>query len=104
MTRLFGSRPAVTLVELLIVLVVLGVTAGVVGLTLQTARPIRTVDPVRAAIAAARDSAIRTGHPVIVTVAGGAAILPVTTYPDGRVTVDPSMRIDPLTGALNATR
>lgn len=104
MTRRFGARPAVTLVELLIVLAVLGVTAGVVGLTLRTVRPIGAVDPVRVVIAAARDSAIRTGHPVNTTVVERAAILPVTAYPDGRVSADPSVRVDPLTGAPSATR
>ena len=69
MRRRAGGRKAVTLVELLVVLLLLGITAGVVGLTLHTARPVATIDATQAAIQAARDSAIRFGRSVTVAVA-----------------------------------
>ena len=56
------------MVELLVVLVLLGITAGVVGLTLHTARPVETIDATQAAIQAARDSAIRVGRRVTVAI------------------------------------
>ena len=97
-------RPGVTLAELLVVLVVLGITAGVAGLTLHTARPIGTVDALQAAIQAARDSAVRTGRSVTVAVSAGGSTRPVTAYPDGRVVADPAVHVNELTGAPDAAR
>lgn len=93
----------VTLVELLVVLVLLGLVAGVVGLTIHTAKPITVTDPILAAIAAARDSAIRTGRSVTIVLDVQDAQHEVTASPDGRVAADTALAIDPLNGARNAT-
>lgn len=96
-------RRAVTLVELLIVLVLLGLMAGVVGLTIQTVPRPATTDPVLAAVNAARDSAIRTGHAVTVTLHVGGVERDATAEPDGHILADSALHIDPLTGERHAT-
>lgn len=91
--------------ELLVVLVLLGILSGVVGLTLRTARRVPTVSPTLARIAAARDSAIRSGHPVSVVLRDGEQLARATAYPDGHVIADPILGIDPATGeARDAAR
>ncbi|HEY7879189.1 MAG TPA: prepilin-type N-terminal cleavage/methylation domain-containing protein [Gemmatimonadaceae bacterium] len=88
----------VTLMELIIVLALLGIMAGVVGLTLHSARPVPGGNPALAAVAAARDSAIRTGLTVVMTVHGDGSPLWATAFPDGRVVADMPLGIDLLTG------
>ncbi len=90
------------MVELLVVLVLLGITAGVVGLTLHTARPVETIDATQAAIQAARDSAIRVGRRVTVAVAANGSTRPITAYPDGRVVADRTVHVNELTGGPDA--
>lgn len=102
MTKRYPGRRAVTLVELLVVLVVLGISAGIVGLTLHTARPVAAVDPVRSAIHAARDSAIRIGRSVTVVVSSRVGLGPITAYPDGRVSADPALHLSELSGGPDA--
>ena len=102
MSRLAGGRKAVTLVELLVVLLLLGITAGAVGLTLHTARPVATIDATQAAIQAARDSAIRFGRSVTVAVAADGSTRPITAYPDGRVVADLTVHLNQLTGGPDA--
>lgn len=97
-------RNAVTLIELLAVLVLLGISAGVVGLTLHTARPVTAIDPVQASIRAARDSSVRSGHPVTVEVSAFGSLRPVTAFPDGHVTADRSLHVDELSGVADVAR
>ena len=97
------ARRAVTLVELIVVLVLLGVVAGVVGLTIHTARPPAPTGPIVAAVATARDSAIRTGHSVTITLHVNGAEHEATAGPDGVVRADSALGIDPLSGERNAT-
>lgn len=94
----------VTLVELLVVLVLMGIVAGVVGLTIHTARPLTATDPITSAIATARDSAIRSGRSVTIGLNLSDAQREITARPDGRVIADSTLDIDPLTGERNATR
>ena len=93
----------VTLVEMLVFLVLLGLLAGVVGLTLRTARPVTTVSPVAAQIAAARDSAIRSGRAVTIALTVGGWHRDATAYPDGQVAADSGLGVDPLTGGARDT-
>lgn len=95
-------RHAVTLVELLVVLVLLGLVAGVVGLTMHTARPPVQTDPIVAAVEAARDSAIRLGRSVTITPQVNGAGHEATAEPDGQVRSDAALDIDPLTGEPHA--
>jgi len=84
-----GVRRGVTLIELLVTLAILGLVAGVTGLSLGAAPvPAVPLDARRAHIADARDSALRTGHPVTVIIADDGMISYATALPDGRVLAD----------------
>lgn len=98
-----STRGGVTLLELMVVLVLLGVLAGVVGLTLHTAPGAPAVDPVSATILAARDSAVQTGHPVTVAIVVSGSVRDATALPDGRVITDALAAIDPLSGSVHDT-
>lgn len=93
-------RRGVTLLELMVTLALLAILAGVVGLSVGRAGPARTVDARTAQIAAARDSALRSGHAVTITLVDSGRVASVTALPDGRVLADPGLEIDPLTGEL----
>jgi prepilin-type N-terminal cleavage/methylation domain-containing protein len=104
--RSIASR-GVTLLELLVVLAILGVMAGLVGLTWRpdqwTGRP-PELGSVAASIAAARHQALRTGRPVTLSVAGGLDSVPIIALPDGRVIGAERLGVDPLSGALERHR
>ena len=86
----------VTLVELLVVLVLLGLLFAVSGLALASLSPPRDSARVRA-LAAARAKAIRAGVPVSLNDSASTVLF----LPDGRA-LGPG--VDPLTGAPNARR
>jgi prepilin-type N-terminal cleavage/methylation domain-containing protein len=96
------ARRGVTLIELIVVIAILGVMAGVATLGLRTVRKTDQVDVATALISATRDSALRTGRPA--TTAIPAAALPsgiavlVTALPDGRVIAPRALGIDALSG------
>jgi prepilin-type N-terminal cleavage/methylation domain-containing protein len=87
-----------TLVELLVVLAVLGIIAGVTGLTFGRAPHRIAPDAADAIIANARRQALRSGSSVTVTMSSGDTLLAATAYPDGRVVADSLLAIDPLSG------
>lgn len=81
-----NGRRGVTLVELLVVLAVLGVAAGVAGFSLQT-RP--TIGAARArSLAAARREALVTGRALTVEDTVDGRRRAATVHPDGRVVAD----------------
>lgn len=89
------SRAGVTLVELVVVLLVLGLLVGMSGLAVSSLRP-RAEAPREAALRRARAEAIRTGRSVWIV--GDTA--PAVFLPDGRAI---GSGLDPLTGqALGA--
>lgn len=88
------------MVELLVVLVVLGVMAGIVGLAWQ---PNRWAEPNSDAsnagtIAAARRRAVESGAPVAVAVRISERPRRVLALPDGRVIGAEMAGFDPLSG------
>lgn len=87
-----------TLVELLVVLAILGVVAGVTGLAFRPVSDTSRVDAVAAQVATARREAIRTGRSVTVMVSRGDDVFAATAHPDGRVVADTVLAIDPLSG------
>lgn len=99
------ARPGFTLVELLVALVVLGVSLGAVVLALDAWTPVE--DPARSAIADARARAIAEGRPVRSTVrltvldavsGPDTSLQHVTAMPDGSVIVASALGFDRLTG------
>jgi prepilin-type N-terminal cleavage/methylation domain-containing protein len=93
------SRTGFTLVELMVVLVILGVMAGVVGLA---ARSLDETDPAseRAAqIADARRRALHTRRPVTLQLDSARRMV---ALPDGSVRADSALGLDALTGRPRA--
>jgi type II secretory pathway pseudopilin PulG len=106
-------RSGSTMLELIVVLVILGIMASVVGLAMGAAnRPGNesTIAVAHGAIAEARRVAIARGSPVVVAVpvdareygdeSGGASstILRATAFPDGSVIADSALGIDRMSG------
>ena len=93
------GRAGVTLVELMVVLVLLSVMAGIVAVTWRAEPAVRTrpTGP-REVVAAARLRAIESGSNVTVSVLVGERHVDVTAHPDGRVVGAASLGFDPLTG------
>lgn len=83
--------PGFTLTELVVTLLVLSLLTALAGLAVGSAIP-PTADPWKAEVAHARDSAIRSGKPVVI--GGDSATL---LLPDGRA-IGPGL--DPLTGEM----
>lgn len=110
------GRLGVTMLELIVVVAIMGVMAGVVGLAVAQPAPTaeNTLEAAHAAIADARRAAIRSGSAVAIVVSvdakeDGSAIssaihsaqpvaLHATAFPDGSVIADPALGIDRLTG------
>jgi prepilin-type N-terminal cleavage/methylation domain-containing protein len=95
-----GCRTGVTLVELLVALVVLGIVSSLAGLALQSAASVSTgsADDVHSVAARARSSALRTGRPVTLVLGGPAGPRAITALPDGRVVGATSTRDDSAMG------
>ena|SRR5258706_426793 len=93
------GRVGVTLVELMVVLVLLSVMAGIVAVTWRPDPPPGTrPSDAREVVAAARIRAIESGSNVTVSVLVGDRHVDVTAHPDGRVVGAASLGFDALTG------
>jgi len=93
-----------TLVELLVVLMIIGLTTSVVALALGSATRSTETDSLRDEITAARDSAIRTSRPVTERIGGSHGRIEITALPDGRVIADSALSVDRLSGDSDVTR
>lgn len=91
-----APRRGMTLIELMVVVVVLGVVASVSALVM----PNKIVPPDDTAhrIANARTKALRTGRPVSVVVQLDTSFALVTALPDGTVLADSAAHTNRLTG------
>ncbi|MFN2399099.1 MAG: Tfp pilus assembly protein FimT/FimU [Gemmatimonadaceae bacterium] len=89
----------VTLAELLVVIVILGITAGITGLAFarSPARD-RVVSAVPQSITDARAEALHTGHTVSITISVQGTALAATAFPDGSVVADSALGVDYFTG------
>jgi general secretion pathway protein H len=85
-----------TLVELMVVLVLLGLMAGVVGLAWRP-NPASNENG-RDAIAQARAQALESGTTVRLQVTHDGQRVTIAAFPDGSVIAPASLLIDPLTG------
>jgi prepilin-type N-terminal cleavage/methylation domain-containing protein len=97
-------RPTgVTLVELLVVLAVLGVMAGVVGLAWRPGRWLGGRDAANSEpIAVVRRRAMESGRLTHAVVMLGGRSVPVIAYPDGRVLGAEQLGVNRLTGEIDA--
>src|SRR5205807_2146939 len=86
------KRSGVTLIELIVALAILALSASVVGLAIRATPPPRAANAVASAIAAVRDSAIRTRRSVTTVLMLLDSARAVTALPDGRVITDSVVR------------
>lgn len=93
-----ARRTGNTLVELLVVLAVLGVMAGVTGLSFRGVAEPNVADEAVTRIANARREAIRSGKSISLVVWGPGEPMAATAHPDGRVVADRPLAIDFLSG------
>jgi prepilin-type N-terminal cleavage/methylation domain-containing protein len=101
MHRTRCRHAGVTLVELLVALVILGLVAGVAGLAAPPVRRPSAGDVTRASIAQARRSALVSGQPVTTTILAGGQARVLTALPDGEVIADSSLSVDRLAGVVD---
>jgi prepilin-type N-terminal cleavage/methylation domain-containing protein len=92
------NRTGATLLELIVVIAIISIIAGVVGLGMAARKPMSSGDRLQSRIAAARHDAVATGHPVTIVLDAEGGPRPATAYPDGRVLTDAVANIDPMTG------
>ena len=100
----FQSLVGTTLVELLVALTIMGLMFGLATLESTRRRTPADAGPstVNANIRKARDSALRSGTDVTVTVEDSTGVWNLTALPDGSIIGDSPLlahaRIDPLSG------
>jgi len=94
------NRLGVTLVELIVVLAIVGLMAGVTTLAFRRADMTPRVAPWVSAIAAARRTAVDSDRTVSLTVRVGDNMYAATALPDGSVVADAALGIDRLTGEV----
>jgi prepilin-type N-terminal cleavage/methylation domain-containing protein len=94
------TSAGVTLIELLVALTLLGLLAGIAGLTFHTLPATPVLGANAARVVAARDSALRTGYAVSVTLLVAGRAYDATAFPDGRVLTEAPIGVDPLTGMV----
>lgn len=95
------DRAGVTLLELILVLAILGLMAGIVGLVAPRTIAVPKSDSAAARAMALRASAIRTGRVVTGDVSVRSDVAVVSAYPDGRIVADSALHIDQLSGRIS---
>ena len=93
-----SDRSGVTLAELMVVIVILGVMAGVTAVAFARREPLAATNPTIAAIAAARAGSISSGQPMTIRLGAADSLSLATVYPDGRVVTDAPVALDALAG------
>jgi prepilin-type N-terminal cleavage/methylation domain-containing protein len=94
-------RVGVTLVELLVVLAILGLTTALSGLALRRIDAPRAPD-VSDAVRALRRDAVTRARAVTGTVRRNDSTYVVTALPDGRLLADTALHLDLATGLADA--
>jgi prepilin-type N-terminal cleavage/methylation domain-containing protein len=94
------NRSGVTLIELIVVLAIVAIMAGVATLAFRRADLTPQVEPWVSAIAAARRTAIDSDRTVSLTVRVGDTIYSATALPDGSIVADAALGIDRVTGEV----
>jgi prepilin-type N-terminal cleavage/methylation domain-containing protein len=93
-----AMRRGVTLVELIVVLAILSIVAGVTTLAFRRADLAPRVPVWVSAVAAARRAAIDSDRVVSLTIRVGDSVYAATALPDGSVIADAALGLDRLTG------
>jgi prepilin-type N-terminal cleavage/methylation domain-containing protein len=99
-----NRRAGISLAEVVVVLAILGVFAGVAGLAARSLARTDTASERASAIADARRRALEMRRPVTLTVQLGNGTARLLALPDGSVRADTGLGLDPLTGRPHARR
>ncbi|NUO62131.1 MAG: prepilin-type N-terminal cleavage/methylation domain-containing protein [Gemmatimonadaceae bacterium] len=99
-----SGRRGVTLAELMVVIVILGVMAAVTGVAFARKAPVPVTDARVAAVARARTAAIAGGRDSTLRIETDSGPWLVTVRPDGRVVTVAPLGIDPLSGRRDDAR
>ena len=94
-----ADRRGVTLLELLVVLVILGLVASLVAFAPAAVERVPAGE-VEARVAAARREALRSGAPVTIDITIDGHPHSLTALPDGSVIADPTLGVERLSGRL----
>jgi prepilin-type N-terminal cleavage/methylation domain-containing protein len=97
------KRRGVTLVELLVTLVILGVIAGVTVLAVRRMDPPRADDP-RTIIADTLRAVLASGRPTVVRIMTDSGPASATIRADGGIVADSVLGVERFTGAPNRAR
>jgi Tfp pilus assembly protein FimT len=92
----------VTLVELVIAILLIGLMATVAGLSMPRDERARLANSLRIDIAATRESAIDSGVAITRLILAGVAPHAVTALPDGSVIADSTLLVDRLSGTVES--
>jgi prepilin-type N-terminal cleavage/methylation domain-containing protein len=101
MSRFHAPRAGVTLIELVVALMVLGVISGLAIVTVRRTEQVKLPDPAIVTARRARSEAIATGRAVSFVVGDSTHRRRGTAFPDGSLVAE-GLAADPLTGAPNA--
>lgn len=93
-----GNGEGFTLVEVIVVIAILGITLGVSGLALASLKAPRESEVVRQ-LRRSRENAILSGIPIHTVMNHAPRTTHVLFLPDGRAV---GLGVDPLTGAIHA--
>lgn len=93
----FAPRRGMTLLELLVVVAILGITAGIVGVSFAQRQELSALENLESNVNAARRLALTSGRPVTIAWETDSAPEVITAMPDGSVLV-PGGRFDRLSG------
>ena len=105
MTPRASERHGVTLAELTVVIVILGVVAAVSSIAVATKVLVPAGDTRIARVAFVRAEAVRSGHAATLQLDVDGETYLVTAFPDGRVITDAPIAVDQLSGrAAHAAR
>jgi Tfp pilus assembly protein FimT len=101
-----AATAGVSLIEVMVIIVILGVLTTVVALSSGIGRSAEDIaDPVAAVITSTRRQALATGAPVTVRVEAAGRSVSITAMPDGRLVGVDSFDFDALSGrAVNDAR
>lgn len=99
-----SARSGVTLVELIVALAIMAITASIAGLAYLRAEPVTALDEAEVQLVAARRDAIRHRRAVTVTWVIDGRVRDVTAFPDGSVVIDGPGDWDPLAGGTDGAK
>ncbi|HET7188381.1 MAG TPA: prepilin-type N-terminal cleavage/methylation domain-containing protein [Gemmatimonadaceae bacterium] len=98
-----AARAGVTLIELIVVIALLGLIAGMTTVSMRADSGVHSPSLAQR-IASARRDAIRTGQPTELAITDSVGTHVLRALPDGRVLGEPSTGVDVTTGELRDAR